>query len=124
MEHEIPFEAMHFRNDRYRKERGGQTRMIEISCASCDELLMVYQKDGYPKQHLFRTYLNRIFWPEELEQLQYQAQSTGDMPSLDCPTCHTKVGTPMEYKDGRLAYGLLQGTWKRTAITNQRQFGK
>jgi hypothetical protein len=114
-------ENMKFKRDHYRTERGGQATMIEIDCV-CGQLIMIYQKDGYKNQNLFRTYLNRIFYPEKLEALQRSVNAEEDMPELICTKCGTKIGTPMRYKDGRLAYGLLKGNFVRKNLPNQNRF--
>ncbi len=49
------------KNDLYRKRRGGNTRLLEISCRKCKQFICFYQKDG--KGGLFRLYLDRIFEP-------------------------------------------------------------
>jgi hypothetical protein len=115
------FEEMKFKKDSYRAERGGQATMIEISCV-CGQPLMIYQKDGYKNQHLFRTYLNRIFYPEELARLQYTSTSTSDLPDLLCPSCGLKIGTPMKHRDGRLAYGLFIGNFSKKNLSKQGRF--
>ena len=112
-----------FKSDKYRSVRGGQTAMIEIGCR-CGEPMMIYQKDGFHKQHLYRLYLNRIFYPESLECLQKTARTVKDLPELICKKCGQKVGTPMDYKDGRLAFGLLMGCFYRKKIKNQEFFRK
>lgn len=118
------YEDYKFRNDRFRKERGGQAAMIEIDCGSCGELALVYQKDGYPNQHLYRCYVDRIFYPPEIARLNREAQSQKDLPELLCRCCGTKIGTPMTHKEGRLAFGLLMGNFTRKKLPNQRRFGK
>ncbi len=103
-----------FKNDRYRKERGGQAQMLDINCGHCGRLVLVYQKDGYPKQHLYRCYVDRVFYPPEIARLNRPGLTEKDMPELNCPDCHTKVGTPMIYqKENRPAYGLLMGNFTR-----------
>lgn len=34
------------KNDKYLKARGGTTHMIDVSCVSCGEQILYYQKDG------------------------------------------------------------------------------
>jgi hypothetical protein len=99
------------KNDKYRKARGGSTRLLDIFCVSCNGLLMKYQKDG--KGNLLRCYLNRIFYPPNLEQLQHdpKIQSPRDMLNLACSQCKSVIGTPMFYEDGRLAFRLRKGLY-------------
>ena len=47
-----------FKNDRYKKARGGYSRLLSISCRKCDEPICYYQKDG--QGNLRRMYLDRI----------------------------------------------------------------
>jgi hypothetical protein len=117
------FKDFKFKNDKYRSERGGQTAMIEIDCV-CSQPIMIYQKDGYKKQHLYRTYLNRIFYPENLEILQRSVNAEKDLPELICPSCGIKIGTPMKHDEGRLAFGLIMGTFIRKRLPKQNRFEK
>lgn len=86
--------------------------MIDVSCASCGQLLLHYQKDG--PGWLKRCYLNRIFGPEKWAALQKDINivSTKDMPDLVCD-CGEIIGTPMLNSDGRLAFRLGLGKFKR-----------
>jgi hypothetical protein len=63
---------------------------------------------------LKRCYLNRIFAPESLKNLQYDTNITepADMPNLICE-CGEVVGYPMKHSDGRLAFRLERGKYKR-----------
>jgi hypothetical protein len=45
-------------SDQYRKNRGGWTRFLKISCNECGQFLFFYQKDG--PGPLKRSYLDRI----------------------------------------------------------------
>lgn len=100
------------KNDKYRKARGGTARFLTIRCAQCSELLMIYQKDGLGS--LLRCYLNRIFYPDNLEELQYQRNLTvRTMPPLACRFCGQVAGRGMHYEDGRLAYRLVPGTFSK-----------
>ncbi len=49
-------------NDRYRKTRGGYSRLLQISCQKCGSLICLYQKDG--PGNLRRMYIDRIFNPK------------------------------------------------------------
>ncbi len=99
------------KKDRYRKARGGNARLLDVFCASCNEILMKYKKDG--KGNLLRCYLNRIVYPQQLEQSQHnqKIQSPRDISNLTCNTCKTVIGTPMFYEDGRLAFRLRKGLY-------------
>lgn len=99
------------KKDKYSRQRGGKSRMLNIHCAACNTHILRYQKDG--PGNLLRCYLNRIYAPPELEQLQHDAAITepSDMPNLVCPGCNTVVGTPMRHVDDRLAFRLRKGTY-------------
>lgn len=47
-----------FKNDKYKKIRGGYSRLLDISCEHCQKHLFFYQKDG--PGLLKRMYLDRI----------------------------------------------------------------
>ena len=47
-----------FRNDKYRKSRGGYSRFLKIACQECGAVVCSYQKDG--PGNLRRMYLDRI----------------------------------------------------------------
>ena|SRR3989338_9110341 len=51
-----------FKNDRYKKTRGGYSRLLQISCQKCNSLICLYQKDG--PGNLRRMYLDRISNPK------------------------------------------------------------
>ncbi len=101
------------KNDSYRQERGGTAVMLDVSCANCGTKVLLYQKDG--RGRLLRCYLNRIFEPPELEKLQREPNIAGtkDLKNLECPKCNEVLGTPMVYKDGRLAFRLILGKFKK-----------
>jgi hypothetical protein len=85
-----------FKNDKYRKTRGGYSKLLEILCANCQMPLFTYQKDGLGI--LKRLYLDRI------QDLKEQA------PQLICPKCKKQLGTKTVYKkENRLAYRLFAG---------------
>lgn len=47
-----------FTNDKYKKVRGGYSRLLDISCQKCGEHICDYQKDG--SGNLRRMYIDRI----------------------------------------------------------------
>lgn len=57
-----------FKKDKYRENRGGYSRFLEIKCESCRNFLALYQKDG--QGPLRRMYIDRIFSPQNLVNLQ------------------------------------------------------
>jgi hypothetical protein len=52
---------MKFKNDKFRKIRGGYTRLLKITCEKCGSLICLYQKDG--SGNLRRMYIDRIIEP-------------------------------------------------------------
>ncbi|MFA6536204.1 MAG: hypothetical protein WC250_03780 [Candidatus Paceibacterota bacterium] len=52
---------MKLKNDRYKKVRGGYSRLLQIGCQKCGEVICLYQKDG--PGNLRRMYLDRIIEP-------------------------------------------------------------
>jgi hypothetical protein len=106
--------SVKMKRDKFRSARGGKAVMLDIYCSNCDTKVLWYQKDG--DGSLRRCYLNRIFAPPELEQLQRDPsiQEPKDLPNLVCPSCHIVLGTPMRYSDGRLAYRLRPGSFYKT----------
>jgi len=85
-----------FRINRYTKVRG-EPKFLRIFCASCNELVIIYQKDG--PGSLLRCYTDRIHYP----RLVYPGTS------LKCRKCSETIGLPMIYKpEQRPAYRMLR----------------
>ena len=94
------------KNDRFKKNRGGQSRLLEISCAGCGARLCFYQKDG--PGMLKRMYLDRIYDSKDYGGLAGLPLSK--LPQLICKSCQRLLGVPIEYeKENRLAFRLFQG---------------
>ncbi len=86
---------MKFKNDKFRRTRGGYTRMLKISCRKCASPICLYQKDG--PGSLRRMYIDRIIEPEV-------SLSRKD---LSCANGHL-VGIKFVYeKEKRLAFRLF-----------------
>lgn len=84
-----------FKNDRYKKVRGGYSRSLQISCQKCNALLCNYQKDG--PGNLRRMYVDRICEP---------AVSISKK-DFTCPNGHL-VGVKIIYeKENRPAFRLF-----------------
>lgn len=84
-------------NDKYKKARGGYSRLLKISCERCGYEICHYQKDG--PGILKRMYFDRM---------------VGVTPSfqkvLVCISCKETLGVPIVYKkEGRQAYRLFVG---------------
>ena len=107
----------HIKKDGFRKARGGNSELLDISCAKCNTRLMVYQKDGIGA--LLRSYLDRILWPPKLASLSNDPRIMGtkDMPNLVCENCKSLIGVPMVYApERRLAYRLNRGTFHKQKL--------
>lgn len=90
-------------NDVYRRARGSYTRLLEIFCRKCGSFLAHYQKDG--SGNLRRMYLDRIFYPQQLTNLQNK--KINELPPLQCQKCKEILGTPYVYdKENRKAFRL------------------
>lgn len=85
------------KNDKYKKARGGWSRILDIKCENCGNHICYYQKDG--SGPLKRVYLDRIIdFPKRDEKLM-------------CPKCKEVLGTKITYKkENRLAYRLYVGS--------------
>jgi hypothetical protein len=96
------------KKDAYQKRRG-TPQFLNVVCAECQSLVVLYQKDG--PGNLLRLYLDRIFAPAEIAQLQNTVFSKKDMPQLRCPQGHL-IGLPMIYEpEQRLAFSLVPGSF-------------
>lgn len=90
--------GIEFKNDKYKKSRGGYSRLLKISCGKCGTPLFYYQKDG--SGILKRMYLDRIFESGNLETNK----------NLICPKCKSILATRMIYeKENRAALRLFEG---------------
>lgn len=83
-----------FKNDKYKKVRGGYSRLLQISCEKCGENICKYQKDG--PGNLRRMYIDRIS----------DNKVSVSQKSLNCPNNHL-LGVKIVYeKEKRLAFRL------------------
>jgi hypothetical protein len=94
-----------FKKDNYSKARGSYSRLINVYCRKCNNLIAKYQKDG--PGNLRRMYLDRITSPKELVNLQ--EKSINKIQTLKCKKCKEMLGTPYIYeKENRKAFKLYQ----------------
>lgn len=99
-----------FKKDKYVNARGGNSCFLDLYCSACRQHLALYQKDGHGS--LIRLYLDRIFDPRELSELQSKSIGKKNMPNLRCPKCGSLIGTPMVYeREQRLAFRLIRGSF-------------
>jgi len=98
---------MHFltiKKDKFKSARWGYSRLFDISCRACGSQVLVYQKDG--PGILLRLYLDRIFSPEYLVDLQFQELK--HIPDLRCTNCMKTLAVPTIYeKEQRKAFRLF-----------------
>src|SRR3989338_7255957 len=96
------------KSDKFRKLRGGYSRVIDISCFICDNHLFYYQKDG--PGILKRTYFDRII------NFKHSGKS-----NLVCSKCKEIIGIPIIYKkEKRPAFRLFEGSVKKRIIRMDR----
>jgi len=95
---------MKFINDKYKKVRGGYSRLLEITCEKCDALICKYQKDG--PGNLRRMYIDRML----------ESRVRLNTKELLCPTGHL-LGIRIIYeKEKRLAYRVFVDALKKKII--------
>lgn len=99
------------KKDKYSRARGGNSIFYSLSCSSCEEFLLVYQKDGIG--NMLRLYIDRISGSESLKKLQ-SIENKADLPILKCEKCGLVIGVPMIYApEKRLAFRLVRGAFKK-----------
>lgn len=95
---------MKFKNDRFKKNRGGYSRLLEISCEKCETVICHYQKDG--PGNLRRMYIDRIFDP----------MVSISNKSLKCLNDHL-LGVEIIYeKENRPAFRLFVDSVKKKIV--------
>lgn len=88
---------INFKVDKYKKTRGGRSRLLSISCAICGSFIFLYQKDG--PGTLKRVYLDRILG----------IFNAASKKTLTCSKCQGVLGTYYLYlKEQRPAFRLYQ----------------
>lgn len=96
-----------FKKDRYQKARGGNSRLLNLSCSKCNSFVALYQKDG--PGSLKRIYLDRIFSPDYLVGID--ATAFKKLKPLTCQNCNQILGVPYLYeKEDRPSFRLFDGT--------------
>lgn len=104
---------LRLKHDKYRAARGGYSRLLEIQCEHCDNVVALYQKDG--PGPLKRMYLDRISSPESFLKLQHLPIKK--VPNLFCPDCKRLIGIPYIYeKEKRPAFRLFEGAVKKKVV--------
>lgn len=86
---------MKLKNDKYKKARGGYSRLLTITCQKCGSSICQYQKDG--AGNLRRMYIDRIIDPKV----------SMERKDLTCPKGHL-LGVKIIYqKEKRPAFRLF-----------------
>lgn len=85
-----------FKNDIYKRRRGGDSKLLAISCQRCQSFICFYQKDGHGG--LFRLYLDRVFEPA--------VRISGK--ELICPAGHILAVAMIYEKENRPAFRLFE----------------
>jgi len=101
-----------FKEDKYSKNRGKYSRIIEIYCRKCKNSIGYYQKDGGTKKYsgqLRRLYIDRFIKPI--------SKTISNDKELVCNTCKEVLGTKIIYtKENRPAFRLYVGAVKDKII--------
>ena len=84
--------------DTYRKNRGGYSRLLKVTCEHCGQLVCYYQKDGAGP--LKRMYADRIVEPQIIWKKNFK---------LACKKCKRWLGVGGVYdKENRKCFILFQ----------------
>jgi len=98
-----------FKNDMFKKARGGYSRLLDISCEQCGKHLFFYQKDG--PGILKRMYIDRIS----------ESNSINLNTNLICPECKKILAVPIIYeKENRPAFRLFIGAVTKKIVKSNR----
>ena len=85
------------KRDKYRRVRGGYSRILDVSCEHCGCHLFFYQKDG--PGILKRVYIDRMIPSKDVGK------------QLLCPECSRVVGMHSIFKkENRPCYRLFVGS--------------
>jgi len=94
-----------FKNDSFKKRRGGHSRWLSLSCEKCKNQVLFYQKDG--PGILKRLYTDRIVLSEKMPANK----------KLICGKCKAVLGVlVIHLKENRPAYRLFVGAIKKKII--------
>ena len=93
-----------FKNDKYRKARGGKSNVLDITCDHCEKHVTYYQKDG--PGMLKRMYVDRFIDTQpRSKDLAYQH-------------CGRVLGQEITYKkEDRPAYRLFAGAVHKKIVS-------
>lgn len=93
------------KKDKYKSIRGGYSRILNLHCRKCNNIIIKYQKDG--PGNLRRLYMDRIISPKKLTNLQ--KENIQDISTIKCNKCNFIIGIPYIYKkEKRKAFRVFQ----------------
>jgi hypothetical protein len=95
------------KNDKYRKKRGGYSRVLDISCEKCGAKVCLYQKDG--PGNLRRMYVDRM--------IESGVSTAGK--ALFCSSGHLLGAKIIYEKEKRPAFRLFVDAIKKKIIKNK-----
>lgn len=102
--------------DKYKKARGGRSRILDIRCEKCDTHLLFYQKDG--PGPLKRMYNDRIIDPEHIVGLE--AKGLAGLDVMRCSECKEMVAVPYIYKkEERPAFRVFQDAVRKVIVKSR-----
>lgn len=94
------------KSDKYKRARGGHSRLLAIMCSKCGSTICRYQKDGIGM--LKRMYLDRM--------VDYGGSMQTKL--LVCWACKAPIGAAMIYKkEDRPAFRLFPGAAMKKGAT-------
>ena len=82
------------KKDKYKSTRGGYSRILNLHCRKCNNIIAIYQKDG--PGNLRRLYMDRIMFPKELINLH--KEDIKNINPIKCNKCGFVIGIPYIYK--------------------------
>lgn len=95
------------KNDKFRRKRGGHSRLLDVCCEKCGAHICYYQKDG--SGILKRMYLDRIF----------DLNKHGKF--LKCEKCQQVLGVSIIYeKEKRPAFRLFVGAVTKKLVSSSK----
>jgi ribosomal protein S27E len=97
------------KNDKYKKIRGGKSKILALYCSNCENQILIYQKDG--PGTLKRLYIDRIIVPQK------KLSKDNKQLNLICNQCKNLIGYPKIYKkENRQSFQLIPGIISKKII--------
>ncbi len=95
------------------KKKSSSAFTYDIYCGQCQTVRFRYAKGS--SGGLLRCFIGNITVAPDLE-LWRTYKSKADFPNLNCSKCGHLMAVPMVYKDGRLAFRMLNGGFGRKKV--------